>query len=85
MTGLSRSMFVWVGVPWVVAVMVGTAASQEAGARPVVTQAEFGRWLTELSNWDRWGPDDEVGALNLITSPIETTSESRCLTPTGNS
>jgi hypothetical protein len=23
--------------------------------------------MTELSNWGRWGPDDQLGALNLIT------------------
>lgn len=23
--------------------------------------------MKELSNWDRWGPDDELGASNLIT------------------
>ena len=32
-----------------------------------VTPAEYERWKTELSNWGRWGPDDEIGALNLIT------------------
>ena len=46
--------------------MVGTAASQEVGNRPLVTQPEYDRWLTQLSNWGRWGPDDEVGTLNLI-------------------
>lgn len=25
-------------------------------------------WMTSLSNWGRWGPDDELGTLNLITS-----------------
>src|SRR3954449_8643663 len=25
------------------------------------------RWQKELSNWGRWGKDDELGALNLIT------------------
>jgi kynurenine formamidase len=24
-------------------------------------------WARELSNWGRWGPDDELGTLNLIT------------------
>lgn len=24
-------------------------------------------WMTELSNWGRWGADDQLGALNLIT------------------
>jgi kynurenine formamidase len=32
-----------------------------------VTQADFDRWKTELSNWGRWGKDDQIGALNLIT------------------
>jgi kynurenine formamidase len=36
-------------------------------SRPVVTQAQYDRWLTELSNWGRWGTDDELGTLNLIT------------------
>ena len=34
---------------------------------PLVTPAEYERWIEELSNWGRWGPDDELGALNLIT------------------
>ena len=25
------------------------------------------RWKKDLSNWGRWGKDDEIGALNLIT------------------
>ena len=36
-------------------------------ARPLVTAAEYERWQTDLSNWGRWGKDDEMGALNLIT------------------
>lgn len=35
--------------------------------RPLVTKAEFERWKTELSNWGRWGQDDQRGALNLVT------------------
>jgi kynurenine formamidase len=34
---------------------------------PLVSEAQYERWLTELSNWGRWGPDDEMGTLNLIT------------------
>ena len=33
-----------------------------------VTPAEYEQWKVELSNWGRWGEDDEIGALNLITS-----------------
>jgi len=32
-----------------------------------VTPAEYERWKKELSNWGRWGKDDQIGALNLIT------------------
>jgi hypothetical protein len=33
----------------------------------LVSQAEYERWQTELTNWGRWGKEDEMGALNLIT------------------
>jgi kynurenine formamidase len=36
-------------------------------SHPLVTQAEYDRWRAELSNWGRWGEDDELGTLNLIT------------------
>jgi kynurenine formamidase len=44
------------------------ARSEGPGSRPLVTQAEYERWQTELSNWGRWGKDDELGTLNLITA-----------------
>ena len=44
---------------------VPIASAQEVP--PLVTEAEYERWQVELSNWGRWGPDDELGALNLIT------------------
>jgi len=50
------------------AVVLSQGPSTEAGAsRPLVTKAEYERWQTELSNWGRWGKDDELGTLNLIT------------------
>ena len=35
---------------------------------PEVTPQQVLRWVEELSNWGRWGPDDELGTLNLITA-----------------
>lgn len=32
-----------------------------------VTPEEYERWKKDLSNWGRWGKDDQIGALNLIT------------------
>jgi kynurenine formamidase len=42
-------------------------AQGPTSSRPTVTAAEYERWQTELTNWGRWGKDDEMGALNLIT------------------
>ncbi|HLF79570.1 MAG TPA: cyclase family protein [Dehalococcoidia bacterium] len=35
--------------------------------RPVPTKAEVDSFLHERRNWGRWGADDQVGAINLIT------------------
>jgi kynurenine formamidase len=42
-------------------------ASQGSPSRPVVSEAQYEAWQTELSNWGRWGKDDQLGTLNLIT------------------
>jgi len=34
---------------------------------PQVTKEHIARWMSELSNWGRWGKDDQRGTLNLIT------------------
>jgi kynurenine formamidase len=53
------------------AMAVGVSTSgvppQERPANHQVTRADIERWKTELSNWGRWGKDDQLGALNLIT------------------
>jgi kynurenine formamidase len=37
------------------------------GAGPRVSLAEFERIFESVKNWGRWGPDDQLGTLNLIT------------------
>src|SRR3984885_14525338 len=32
-----------------------------------MTKADVDRLMKELSNWGRWGKDDQLGTLNLIT------------------
>ena len=32
-----------------------------------LTADDIDAWVKELSNWGRWGKDDQLGALNLIT------------------
>src|SRR4030081_258517 len=41
-----------------------TAPGQSSRA---VTAAMVDQWMTELSNWGRWGSQDQMGAINLIT------------------
>src|SRR5688572_14012545 len=52
-------------------VLVSAVASHHLSgqnARPTIaTQADFQRAMKELSNWGRWGDQDELGAANLIT------------------
>ena len=43
------------------------AVTALAQARPAVTKDTVDQWMTELSNWGRWGQDDQRGTLNLIT------------------
>ena len=31
------------------------------------TRADFDQYMKNLSNWGRWGKDDQIGAVNLIT------------------
>ena len=35
---------------------------------PMETEEDFHRAMDELSNWGRWGDEDELGAANLITA-----------------
>jgi kynurenine formamidase len=41
----------------------GTTASNHN-----VSKEQYERWKKDLSNWGRWGKDDEIGTLNLITA-----------------
>jgi kynurenine formamidase len=56
----------------------GTAIALESGLLAAVptpdkqlprnlTQQDIEHWLTELSNWGKWGSDDQAGTINLIT------------------
>ena len=60
------------------AVMVGAAvatvvaaaqnrASASKGPSGTITKEQYAQWKKELSNWGRWGKDDQIGAINLIT------------------
>jgi kynurenine formamidase len=51
----------------VAGVSVHPAQNQSHERQTIATEADFRRAMKELSNWGRWGDDDELGAANLIT------------------
>jgi kynurenine formamidase len=62
-----------IGVFLIIAVMlVGMIASVMGGqsgssSNKKLTKADVDTMMKELSNWGRWGKDDQLGAMNLIT------------------
>jgi Putative cyclase len=51
----------------VLALSSAVAAVAQKASHTTVNKAQVDRWITELSNWGRWGKDDQLGALNYIT------------------
>ena len=50
------------------ALLVVFVGCVEADSQPqTVSVEQFDAWMAEVSNWGRWGEDDELGTLNLIT------------------
>ena len=46
--------------------LAGGAGQQGPRDEPL-TMAQLDQWIDEYSNWGRWGEDDDLGAINLIT------------------
>ena len=44
------------------------AVRSSGQASHTATKADFERWMKQLSNWGRWGKDDQKGTVNLITA-----------------
>jgi kynurenine formamidase len=53
--------------PAPVAPAVNILSPGAAAARTPKTAEEFDAYFKQVSNWNRWGPADELGAANLIT------------------
>lgn len=54
-------------------VLLGLTGAGPGRAKPasrVVTQETMDAWKRTESNWGRWGADDELGTLNLITPKV---------------
>src|SRR5437867_178558 len=44
-----------------------TAPEDDMPQRPLPTEKEVKAWIRDRRNWGRWGKDDQLGAMNLIT------------------
>ena len=51
----------------VCAVRLSGADDAKSADKHRLTTADVERMMSSLSNWGRWGDDDELGTLNLIT------------------
>ena len=45
----------------------GAGSFMQPEDRAPISVQQFHAWMEELSNWGRWGEDDEMGAANLMT------------------
>lgn len=51
----------------VAALVIAVVLPSAAQSNRTVTKPMVDRWMTELSNWGRWGKEDQRGTLNLVT------------------
>ena len=54
--GLAALTAVWLAGGWAL-------HGQE---RAAITKAQVDQWMQELSNWGRWGADDQLGAVQTV-------------------
>jgi len=52
------------------ALCIAACAILPGADAPRATGADVDRWMKELSNWGRWGKDDQKGTINLITPAV---------------
>ena len=64
----------WTTALFVVAVMVLVVARPTVpdaqtgeGSNHAVTKEQYEQWKKDVSNWGRWGKDDQIGTMNLVT------------------
>jgi kynurenine formamidase len=50
-----------------VAAVLASSPAKTASRPVITTEEDYRRAMAELSNWGRWGKDDELGTSNLIT------------------
>src|SRR5437868_7470719 len=61
-TVLCVASAIWCGM-----IFSASAIRQPSSSQQKLTKADIDRMMKELSNWGRWGKEDQLGAMNLIT------------------
>src|ERR1051326_8471438 len=51
----------------ILVLVLGAGMWARAADQPV-EKSTLDRWMQELSNWGRWGKNDQMGTVNLITA-----------------
>ena len=64
---VAKAALILVGAVGLTSWLKAQAQTQGTAVHRLTTQAELDRWETELANWGRWGKNDELGTLNLVT------------------
>jgi kynurenine formamidase len=69
MSIISSSFLAMIVSLFATAALILGATINEPGdqSQRTLTKADVDRMMTELSNWGRWGKEDQLGAINLIT------------------
>ena len=49
------------------AVLLSTSLVMNTNAQEEFSQEEVNSWFETLSNWGRWGADDQLGTVNLLS------------------
>ena len=70
MAALPRFVFVLAALT-TLTLQAAQASPPQTPSNHNATRADFDQLMKELSNWGRWGKDDQMGAVNLITPAKE--------------
>jgi kynurenine formamidase len=54
----------------VAAIILAVTMMSAPRAQSALTVEQVDKWMSELSNWGRWGKDDQRGTLNLMTPAV---------------
>ena len=64
---MNRYLLLLVAIFWMGLTSPASLGADDLDKKETLTRADIEAYMKSLSNWGRWGKDDQLGALNLIT------------------